>query len=150
MTSAPSLFFRRIREPPPPRSPRPRRSRHGRVFAASRDVEGEPLVPFARGRADDEHIGPYRILRRLEMNNTSETVLAVCEGPHGFERTVAIKRLLPHAHSDPKLAKGLGREATAYARLTHPAILRLYDYFAVNDEPAMVLEFVDGVSLARL
>src|SRR5207302_7068705 len=49
-----------------------------------------------------------------------------------------------------KMSRSLGREATAYARLTHPAILRLYDYFAVKGEPAMVLEFVDGVSLARL
>jgi serine/threonine protein kinase len=113
-------------------------------------VEGELLLQPAASVTDDGRIGPYRIVRRVEMNGTSETMLAVSEGPDGFERTVVIKRLLPHAHSDPKMARSLGREATAYARLTHPAILRLYDYFAVNGEPAMVLEFVDGVSLARL
>jgi hypothetical protein len=99
---------------------------------------------------EDAHIGRYRILRRLETNEISEVVLAVTEGAFGFERAVAIKRLLPHAHADPKRARSFGQEASAYARLTHPAIVRLYDFFTVDDMPAMVLEYVDGVSLQTL
>jgi serine/threonine protein kinase len=99
---------------------------------------------------DDAHIGRYRILRRLEVNAISEMVLAVTEGALGFERTVIIKRLLPHAHADPKRARSFGYEASAYARLTHPAIVRLFDFITVNEMPAMVLEHVDGVPLQAL
>jgi serine/threonine protein kinase len=99
---------------------------------------------------DDAHIGRYRILRRLEMNSISEMVLAVTDGAFGFERAVIIKRLLPHAKADPTRARSFGREASAYARLTHPAIVRLYDFFTVDEMPAMVLEHVEGVSLQTL
>ncbi len=99
---------------------------------------------------EDAHIGRYRIVRRLETNAICEVVLAVTEGAFGFERAVAIKRLLPHAHADPKRARSFGQEASAYARLTHPAIVRLYDFFTVDEMPAMVLEHVEGVSLQTL
>jgi len=42
------------------------------------------------------------------------------------------------------------REATACARLTHPAIVRLFDFFDAGGQPALVLEYVDGPSLSRL
>ncbi len=99
---------------------------------------------------DNAHIGRYRIERHLETNQTSELVLAVSEGAFGFERAVIIKRLLPHAHADPTQARSFAREASAYARLTHPAIVRLYDFLTINEMPAMVLEHVDGVSLQEL
>jgi serine/threonine protein kinase len=95
-------------------------------------------------------LGPYRIIRRLGIGGTSEVLLAVSQGPYGFERTVVIKRLLPKCEWDPAQARMLAAEAVAYARLTHPAILRLYDFFAPDGHVALVLEFVDGPSLARL
>ena len=99
---------------------------------------------------DDAHIGRYRIERHLETNPTSELLLAVSEGAFGFERTVIIKRLLPHAHTDPSRARSFAHEASAYARLTHPAIVRLYDFLTINETAAMVLEHVDGISLQTL
>ena len=98
----------------------------------------------------DLQAGKYRILRRLEINATSEMVLAVAEGTLGFERNVILKRLLPHAHADPKRARSFGCEASAYGRLIHPAVVRLYDFLTVDDMPTMVLEHVDGVSLQEL
>ena len=95
-------------------------------------------------------LGPYRIVKRLGIGGTSEVLLAVSQGPYGFERTVVIKRLLPKCEWDPAQSRMLAAEAVAYARLTHPAILRLYDFFAPDGHVALVLEFVDGPSLARL
>ena len=92
----------------------------------------------------------YRVLRTLELAASSEMVLAVSEGPFGFERTVVIKRLLPGFEVDPAMLRSLAQEAMQYADLTHPAIVRMYDFFAVNSRPAMVLENINGRSLARL
>lgn len=92
----------------------------------------------------------YRVLRTLELAGSHEVVLAVSEGPFGFERTVVIKRLLPGFEVAPAMLRSLARDAMAYAGLTHPAIVRMYDFFAVNSRPAMVLEYIDGRSLRRV
>ena len=101
-------------------------------------------------REKPTHIGHYRVVRTLKVAASNEVVLAIPEGPNGDEAPVVIKRLLPGFEHDPWRTRSLTREALAYARLSHPAVLRMYDFFAVDGLPAMVLEFVDGLSLAEL
>jgi serine/threonine protein kinase len=57
-----------------------------------------------------------------------------------------------HAHhaSDPALVADFAREARAYARLDHPAIVEMYDFFEHDGRPVLVLEYVDGLSLQDL
>ncbi|CAN5245455.1 hypothetical protein BH09MYX1_BH09MYX1_48790 [soil metagenome] len=50
-------------------------------------------------------IGGYRLLRRLATGGTSDVLLARAEGPHGFERTVVLKRLLSEHRGDPDFAR---------------------------------------------
>ena len=42
------------------------------------------------------------------------------------------------------------REAAAYARLSHPAIVKLFDFFSDAGQLVMVLEYVDGLPLHKL
>lgn len=102
----------------------------------------EQDVPF-------ERIGGYRILRRLATGGTSDVLLARAEGPHGFERTVVLKLLLQQFRRDAPMEKMFAREAAAYARLSHPAIVKLYDFFSAEGQLVMVLEFIDGLPLNR-
>jgi serine/threonine protein kinase len=98
-------------------------------------------------------LGGYEVVRRIGVGGMSELLLAVANGPHGFRRQVVVKRLLPGGLSDlteHERARMLAREATACARLTHPAIVRLFDFFDAGGQPALVLEYVDGPSLSRL
>ncbi len=95
-------------------------------------------------------IGGYRLIRRLATGGTSDVLLARAEGPHGFERTVVIKRLLSEHREDPDFARMFTQEASAYARLSHPAIVRLFDFFTKDSQLIMVIEYVDGVALSRL
>lgn len=95
-------------------------------------------------------VGQYEVLRRLGLGSSSEVLLASVRGPFEFERIVAIKRLLPGAFVDDIRPRRFAREAVAYARLAHPAIVRLYDVIADRGELALVLEYVDGTSLRRL
>lgn len=94
-------------------------------------------------------MGHYRIVRRLGIGETCEVLLAYSEGPLSFRRTVALKRLLPGVASKDREHELL-REAIAYSRLNHPAIVRLYDFFEDGGRAALVLEHIDGVSVSRL
>ncbi|HEY8077907.1 MAG TPA: protein kinase, partial [Labilithrix sp.] len=97
-----------------------------------------------------ERIGGYRVVRRLATGGTSDVLLAKAEGPHGFERTVVLKILLSQYKHDEEIQRMFAREAAAYARLSHPSIVRLFDFFALEGQLVMVLEFVDGPPLSRL
>jgi serine/threonine-protein kinase len=95
-------------------------------------------------------VGGFRILRRLASGAASDVLLARAEGPHGFQRVVALKILLAKAKADPDFERHFAAEASAYARLSHPAVVKLYDFFAADGQLVMVLEFVDGLPLHKL
>src|SRR4029079_18614222 len=62
---------------------------------------------------------------------------------------VAVKVL--HADSaDPTVRKGLRKEARLLAKLNHPNVVRLWDFDESSVPPYLVMEFVDGVTLADL
>jgi serine/threonine protein kinase len=113
------------------------------VAAERQDVEPEPDI-------SPQQIGGFRVLRRLASGATTDVLLARAEGPHGFERVVALKVLLQPSRSDPAFESSFAREAAAYARLSHPAIVKLYDFFAVDGQLVMVLEYIDGLPLHKL
>ncbi len=93
----------------------------------------------------DSHIGPYRVLERLGIAEGSEVLTAV-----GDDGKVVIKRLLASGAANPSIARSFVREATAYARLNHPAIVRMIDFIEESDTSAMVLEHVEGITLQKL
>jgi serine/threonine-protein kinase len=100
--------------------------------------------------AEEGAIGPYRIVRRLGFGRSSEVLLATRRFPGDFERRVVIKRLLTPFENDADCPTVLATEALAYARVSHPAIVQLFDFFSHEGRLILVLEYVDGPSLARL
>src|SRR4051812_1904721 len=95
-----------------------------------------------------ERIGAYRVLRRLASPGGADFYLCREEGPLGFARQVVLK-LAPSA-GDPERAQELAREASAVARLNHPAILRMFNFFQDGDRLVLVLEHVEGTNLGRV
>jgi serine/threonine-protein kinase len=95
-------------------------------------------------------IGPYKIVRRLGGGDSADVLLATRSFPGDFERRVVIKRLRAFDDRPPDEQHALATEAVAYARVAHPAIVQLFDFFTQDGEIALVLEYVDGPSLSRL
>ncbi len=100
--------------------------------------------------AGTARVGGYRVIRRLATGGTCDVLLAKAEGPHGFGRLVVLKLLLSKYSGDEHFARMFAREAAAYARLDHPSIVRLFDFFSLEGQLVMVLEYVDGMTLAKL
>jgi serine/threonine-protein kinase len=65
-------------------------------------------------------------------------------------RRVAVKLLHPHLAADESFIARFRREAVAAARLSHPAIVSIYDTCAEDDYEAIVMELVDGATLREL
>jgi len=65
-----------------------------------------------------------------------------------LNRPVAVKIIHSHLASRPGFADRFLREAQAVAQLRHPNIVILYDYEAYDGVPYMVMEFIEGTTLA--
>jgi serine/threonine-protein kinase len=71
-------------------------------------------------------------------------------GVGGFSRTVAIKRLHPQYANDPEFVAMFLDEARLAARIRHPNVVPTLDVIANDGELFLVLEYVQGESLAKL
>ncbi|MFK3985754.1 protein kinase [Micromonospora sp. NPDC050397] len=67
-----------------------------------------------------------------------------------LDRQVAIKLLNPAGVADADMLQRFDREARTAARLAHPNIVAVHDVGSDGGEPYLVMELVDGPSLADL
>jgi Protein kinase domain len=85
------------------------------------------------------------------MGGMAEVFLATRLGAEGFERSVAVKRVLPCFSELPEFTAMFLNEARLAGRLSHPNVVAVLD-FDRDAEGGLLLamEYVDGVTLARL
>lgn len=95
-------------------------------------------------------VGKYRLQARIASGGMGEVYRAVLLGAEGFERPVAVKKVLPHLARDEKFVKMLVREAKILVLLTHPNIVQVTELARVDEDVILVMEYVDGVSLRRI
>ena len=90
-------------------------------------------------------IGPYEIVAPLGAGGMGEVYRA---RDHTLGRDVAVKILPPVFASDPDRRARLEREARMLASLNHPHIGAIYGLEDADDARALVLELVEGETLA--
>ncbi len=66
-----------------------------------------------------------------------------------LQRPVAVKRIKGPLATDPDLLRRFLREAQFAARLNHPNVVTVHDILTDDEGPYLVLEFIDGESLAQ-
>ncbi len=95
-------------------------------------------------------LGRYRVLRPLGRGGMAEVFEAVAAGAEGWQRRVALKRVLPEHQHDPGLAEMFLDEARIASGLHHANIVSVLDFGVVDGLPFQVLELVDGLDAGRL
>ncbi len=93
-----------------------------------------------------EMIGPYRVVERLGVGGMGEVYKAYDDR---LERWVAIKRIRADKGEAEENRERFQREARATARLSHSAIVHLYDIFHDGDNDCIVMEYVEGQTLDK-
>lgn len=94
-----------------------------------------------------QSVGPYRVLRKLGAGGMGEVYLAEDDR---LGRRVALKSPSDAWLQAPDARVRLQREARAAARLNHPNVAGVYDVLDANGRPFIVMEHVEGESLAAL
>jgi serine/threonine protein kinase len=95
-------------------------------------------------------LGPYELGDRLGLGGMAEVFVAYRAGPHGFAKKVALKRILPELAQDARFVAMFCDEARISAPLCHPNIVQVIDFGESQGELFMAMEYVEGVSLAKL
>jgi serine/threonine-protein kinase len=95
-------------------------------------------------------LGRYALYDKIASGGMATVHLGRLLGPVGFSRTVAIKRLHPHFAEDPEFVSMFLDEARVAARIQHPNVVPTLDVVTVEGELFLVMEYVQGESLARL
>jgi serine/threonine-protein kinase len=95
-------------------------------------------------------LGKYELLSRLAVGGMAEVYLARAAGPMGFEKTLVLKRILPHLAEDPSFVEMFLAEAKLVARLNHPNIVQIFDFGEADGEYFLAMEYIDGPNLRAL
>ncbi|WP_428267653.1 protein kinase domain-containing protein [Haliangium sp.] len=110
------------------------------------------MTTTTRERADDapEVFGPYEVYERLGVGGMATVHRAKERGIEGFERIVALKRLLPHLAEDASFVRSFVREAKLASMLQHANIVQLYELGRVGHVLFISMEYIEGRDIRKL
>ncbi|MBL8922096.1 MAG: serine/threonine protein kinase [Myxococcaceae bacterium] len=96
-------------------------------------------------------IGRYSLVRLLARGGMAQVWLARQHGPAGFVREVCIKGVLSeHGAVTGETGRLFLAEAQLAAQLKHPNVVQVLDFDEANGTPYLVMEYLEGETLAAL
>ena len=98
----------------------------------------------------DDVFGPYRLVDRVAVGGMAEVFKAKRTGVEGFEKVVAVKRILPHLSDNKEFLDMFVDEAKMVAGLTHPNIVHIFDLGKIDASYYIAMEYVHGRDLRTI
>ncbi len=129
------------------------------TFASGGASEMVPSSPTSRRTPDGEQrhavkkpipFGKYLLLERVNVGGMAEVFKAKAFGVEGFERLVAVKRILPSIAEDTEFITMFIDEAKIAVQLTHANIAQIFDLGKVGDCYFIAMEYVHGKDLRAI
>jgi serine/threonine protein kinase len=94
--------------------------------------------------------GKYYLLERINVGGMAEVFRAKAFGVEGFERLVAVKRILPNIAEDKEFIRMFIEEAKLAVQLNHANIAQIFDLGVVDGAYYIALEHVHGRDLRAM
>ena len=130
--------------PPAPSVPRPAAPT---PFPPKRREEPAAAVPAS----GPDRFGQYEIIEKIASGGMAELYKAKRTGVEGFQKIVAIKKILPHLADDEEFVTMFADEAKLAAQLNHPNIIHIYDLGKIQAGGYFIaMEHVDGRDLRSI
>lgn len=96
---------------------------------------------------EPKQFGKYLLTEKVAVGGMAEIYKAKTYGVDGFEKELAIKRILPHCSADKDFISMLVDEAKLSVLLSHANIVQVYDLSKVGDDYYIAMEFIHGPNL---
>jgi len=142
--------------PPRPAAPSPAPTPAAKPPAAAAKPAApaaKPAAPAAKPAAPartGEPFGQYELLELIATGGMAELFKARMLGVEGFEKIVAIKRILPHLTSNDEFVTMFVDEAKLASQLQHPNIIHIYDLGKIERSYYIAMEYIDGLDLRSI
>jgi serine/threonine protein kinase len=89
-------------------------------------------------------LGRYELIRRLAVGGMAELYLARATGIAGFEKLVALKRILPQYAESADFVSMFLDEARLAATIQHPNVAQVYDIGQSDEGLYFTMEYIHG------
>jgi tetratricopeptide (TPR) repeat protein/tRNA A-37 threonylcarbamoyl transferase component Bud32 len=96
------------------------------------------------------NFGKYLLLAKIASGGMAELFQGKIVSVKGFEKQVAIKKLLPHLTQDTNLVNMFINEAKLAALLTHQNIVQIYDLGSIEGTYFIAMEYLHGKDLRAI
>jgi TonB family protein len=115
-------------------------------------VPAKSAAPAAPGRAAliGSRFGQYVIEEHIATGGMAEVFKARMVGMEGFQKTVAIKRILSNLNDSDEFVHMFIDEAKLAAQLNHSNIIQIFDLGKVEGAHYIAMEFIEGRDLRSI
>jgi TonB family protein len=108
-----------------------------------------PARPISGSGPD--HFGQYEILEKIASGGMADVYKARRSGVEGFQKIVAIKKILPHLADNEQFIGMFADEAKLAAQLSHPNVVHIHDLGKIEGGGYFIaMEYVDGRDLRAI
>lgn len=115
------------------------------------NLSGSQHVHSAIPRAAaPERIGRYELCFELASGGMASVYLARADGPPGYQKVVALKRIHPHLAVEKDYVEMFLDEARIASRITHPNVCSVFDFGESDGEYFIAMEYLVGEPLSRV
>jgi len=118
--------------------------------ALSQPPPQEQPAAHSRAAGAGDPFGPYHLLEKVAAGGMAEVFRAKRTGVEGFEKVVALKRILPHLSDNKEFVDMFVDEAKMVAGLTHPNIVQIYDLGKIDSTYFIAMEYIHGRDLRTI
>jgi len=116
----------------------------------------QPVLAKTEAQTDEEEpkdgvkFGQYVLLEKIATGGMAEVWKARMRGVEGFQKIVAIKKILPHLSDNQDFIEMFIDEAKLAAQLNHNNIIHIYDLGKIQSSYYIAMEYIDGFDLKTI
>jgi TonB family protein len=146
--------------PPAPAAPvEPRfNTEKMKAYVPDRVPAASPVFPAAAPApkveeeepSDGTKFGQYVLIEKIATGGMAEVWKARMRGVEGFQKIVAIKKILPHLSDNQDFIEMFVDEAKLAAQLNHNNIIHIYDLGKIQSSYYIAMEYIDGFDLKTI